>query len=173
MARERWPAAADIGAATDARSPGKGRNGANCGGVKRAGKYARGRDLFDSEEEERGSASEDTTCGSVRRKGAKMRAAVATNAAARTAATAADTQGAAAQSKQSSGAKAPAKRSKALRGEVVLVVGRRVRERGRDRSRLGAGAQREDSATCVGVGRGAFWRRELAGRSILNACGAP
>jgi hypothetical protein len=31
---------------------------------------------LESEEEERGSASEDTTCGSVRRKGAKMRALV-------------------------------------------------------------------------------------------------
>jgi hypothetical protein len=111
-------------------------------------------------------AAEDATCGRVRSVGAKMRIAVATNAAARTAAAAADTQGAAGQSIKSSGAKAPAKRLKALRGEVVLVVGRRVRERGRDRSRLGAGAQREDSATCVGVGRGALWRRELARRSV-------
>jgi hypothetical protein len=111
-------------------------------------------------------AAEDATCGRVRSVGAKMRIAVATNAAARTAAAAADTQGAAGQSIKSPGAKAPAKRLKALRGEVVLVVGRRVRERGRDRSRLGAGAQREDSATCVGVGRGALWRRELARRSV-------
>jgi hypothetical protein len=46
VARDRWPAAADIGAAKDARSPGNGRNGANCGAVRRARRYARGRDLF-------------------------------------------------------------------------------------------------------------------------------